>query len=102
MNAPAARPDLVGRSVSVDVPATTANLGAGFDALAMALDLANVIRVEVVAAEGDPDVHVEVQGEGAGQLPSGPRNRFMPGPPGRPGGGRDQRRRPGLARAHGQ
>lgn len=77
MNGSAARPDLVGRSVSVDVPATTANLGAGFDALAMALDLSSIIRVDIVAAGSDPDVRVQVVGEGAGQLPTGPRNRFV-------------------------
>ena len=32
---------LVERSVTVEVPATTANLGAGFDALALALDIVN-------------------------------------------------------------
>jgi homoserine kinase len=77
VSAAAARLDLVGHSVSVDVPATTANLGSGFDALALALDLANVIRVEVIAARTDPDVRVEVLGEGAGQLPSGLHNRFV-------------------------
>jgi homoserine kinase len=69
--------DLVGRRVTVDVPATTANLGAGFDALALALDLATVIEVEAIAAGVEPDFHVEVQGEGAGQLPTGRRNRFI-------------------------
>jgi homoserine kinase len=69
--------DLVGRSISVDVPATTANLGAGFDALAMALDLASLIRVDVVPFDTEPSVHVEVRGEGAGQLLTGRRNRFV-------------------------
>jgi homoserine kinase len=45
-------------------PATVANLGPGFDALAMALDLWN----EVVAdLDGEPEV--TVSGEGAGELP---------------------------------
>jgi homoserine kinase len=69
--------DLVGRRVSIDVPATTANLGAGFDALALALDLATVVSVDVVPAATRPDIHVEVRGEGAGQLPTGRRNRFV-------------------------
>lgn len=51
--------------VTVRVPATTANLGAGFDCLALALDLWNVCTF--TAAPGD--VRVEVAGEGAGQLP---------------------------------
>lgn len=77
MNAPRTGADLVGRRVSIDVPATTANLGAGFDALAMALDLATYIDLEVVAPDRRPAVHVEVHGEGAGHLPSGRRNRFI-------------------------
>ena len=69
--------DLIGRSVSVDVPATTANLGAGFDALALALDLSIVIRVEAVDPRIEPPVLVSVDGEGAGHLPTDRRNRFV-------------------------
>ncbi len=69
--------DLVGRRVTIDVPATTANLGAGFDALAMALDLATLIELEVLSAEREPVYQVEVRGEGAGHLPNGRRNRFI-------------------------
>lgn len=69
--------DLVGRRIGIDVPATTANLGAGFDALAMALDLATLIRLDVVAPDTAPPVRVEIIGEGAGQLPDGRRNRFV-------------------------
>ncbi len=77
MSVPRSGADLVGRRISVDVPATTANLGAGFDALAMALDLASLIRVDVVPLDTEPSIHVEVRGEGAGQLPTGRRNRFV-------------------------
>ena len=53
--------------IEVAAPATTANLGPGFDCLGMALDLWN--RVEVLPAEdGDDGVVVEVVGEGAGEL----------------------------------
>jgi homoserine kinase len=69
--------DLVGRVLSVDVPATTANLGAGFDSLALALDLASLIHVEALPPGHEPDVEVLVRGEGAGQLPVGRRNRFV-------------------------
>jgi homoserine kinase len=51
--------------VHVRVPATSANLGAGFDALGLALALYN----EVEARESD-GVSVEVEGEGAGRLPA--------------------------------
>lgn len=46
------------------VPATVANLGPGFDALGLAVDLANEI---VLDTEEEPRVAVE--GEGAGELP---------------------------------
>ncbi|MGD8684289.1 MAG: homoserine kinase [Chloroflexota bacterium] len=77
MSAPRSAAELVGRRVVVDVPATSANLGAGFDALALALDLATVIEVRAVAPETEPAFQVDVEGEGAGQLPSGRRNRFV-------------------------
>ena len=77
MTAPRSGADLVGRRVTIDVPATTANLGAGFDALALALELATIIEVEAVPADVEPAFHVAVHGEGAGYLPSGRRNRFL-------------------------
>jgi len=55
--------------VHVRVPATSANLGPGFDALGLALALYN--DVEAHEADG---VTVAVQGEGAGQLSSGADN----------------------------
>jgi homoserine kinase len=69
--------ELIGRSVTIDVPATSANLGAGFDALALALDRSSRIRVEAVAPDVQPPILVEVTGEGAGQLPTDGRNRFV-------------------------
>jgi len=77
VTAPHSAADLVGRRVGVEVPATTANLGAGFDALALALDLVTSVAVEIVPPGTDPAYLVEVRGEGAGQLPSGRRNRFI-------------------------
>jgi homoserine kinase len=55
--------------VHVRVPATSANLGPGFDALGLALALYN----EVTAREAD-GVSVAVEGEGAGRLPAGADN----------------------------
>ncbi len=55
--------------VRVRVPASSANLGPGFDALGLALALYN----EVVIAESD-DVRVSVEGEGAGRLHTGADN----------------------------
>ncbi len=62
-----------GRKVTVRAPATSANLGPGFDALGLALDLWNEVDVEVAEAGGGA-VEVEVLGEGAGELPRGPEN----------------------------
>jgi len=55
--------------VQVRVPATSANLGPGFDALGLALALYN----DVAARETD-GVTVAVEGEGVGQLPAGADN----------------------------
>jgi len=38
---------LIGRSVTISVPATVANLGAGYDVLALALDYRNELTVRV-------------------------------------------------------
>ncbi len=67
-------PGLVHRRVVVDVPATTANLGAGYDVLAMALDLVNRVTVEVLA---EPSVELTVEGEGEGKLAGDRHNRFV-------------------------
>ena len=55
----------VGRKVTVKVPATSANLGPGFDTLGMALSFYDELHVEAVASN---DVYVEVIGEGAGEV----------------------------------
>lgn len=68
---------LAARRVTVDVPASTANLGAGFDVLALALDLRNVITVEVAHGAPPGSVELVVKGEGAGRLRPDRRNRFV-------------------------
>jgi homoserine kinase len=60
-------PTLVGRSVVVRVPATTANLGPGFDTLGMALSIGDELHVTVV--EGD-SITVDVHGVGEGEVPT--------------------------------
>lgn len=59
--------NLVGRKVSVKVPATSANLGPGFDTLGMALSYYDELEVEAVAGSG---AVVEIIGEGAGEVPT--------------------------------
>jgi homoserine kinase len=57
------------RAVRVTVPASTANLGSGFDALAMALALHDVVDVEVI--DGAPGTaRVVVSGQGADTVPT--------------------------------
>jgi homoserine kinase len=53
--------------VTVAVPATSANLGPGFDSLGLALDLVDEVSAEVVR----DGYQVEVIGEGAGEVPTG-------------------------------
>ena len=53
-------------TVTVRAPATTANLGPGYDCLGMALDLWNRLIVTTVAEGSSPSV--QVCGEGAGEL----------------------------------
>jgi homoserine kinase len=54
--------------VAVRVPATSANLGPGFDVLGLALTLYDDVVAEVLSPEvGDPEI--TVVGEGAGQVP---------------------------------
>ncbi len=63
-------------SVSVLIPATSANLGPGFDTLGLALQLYNRFDVEIV--DGDPLVpRIEVQGELGASLSIGPDNLFF-------------------------
>jgi homoserine kinase len=57
--------------VRVRVPATSANLGPGFDALGLALALHDELDVRLL---GSADVVVEVTGEGAGDVPDDERH----------------------------
>jgi homoserine kinase len=52
--------------VRVRVPATSANLGPGFDALGLALARHDVVEVRALASD---EVVVHVEGEGAGEVP---------------------------------
>jgi len=74
---PGAWDSILGRRLVVDVPASTANLGAGYDCLGLALELLN--RVTVEAVEGDGSIEVTVTGEGAGELGGDRDNRLVRG-----------------------
>lgn len=57
----------VGRSVLVKVPATTANLGPGFDTLGLALSVYDEL---IVTTRTKPGATVVVEGVGAGDVPT--------------------------------
>jgi len=62
--------------VVVEMPASSANLGAGYDCLGVALDLTNRVRVEARAGDG---IELSVEGEGGGELGADRNNRFVQG-----------------------
>ena len=68
----------LGAPVTVRVPATSANLGPGFDCLALALGLYDHVTVEALdPAVTGPRVGVEVVGEGAGAVPDDDTHRVV-------------------------
>lgn len=58
--------------VRVRIPASTANLGPGFDCLGLALDIYNTVELSLAVA-----TTVEITGEGQGQLALGPNNLIL-------------------------
>ncbi|HET9520955.1 MAG TPA: homoserine kinase [Candidatus Limnocylindrales bacterium] len=70
--------ELDGRRVTVEVPASSANLGAGYDCLAVALGLTNRIEVEV-RSWSRGEIELTVDGEGVGELTEDRENRCVRG-----------------------
>jgi homoserine kinase len=70
--------EMDGRRVRVEVPGSSANLGAGYDCLAVALGLTNRIEVEV-RGWSRGEVELNVQGEGADELTEDRENRCVLG-----------------------
>jgi homoserine kinase len=69
---------LDGSSVAVEVPASSANLGAGYDCLGVALGITNRIELEVrVWSRGQ--IELTVDGEGRNELTEDRENRFVQG-----------------------
>jgi len=60
-------------TIRVRVPATTANMGPGFDCLGMALDIWNTIVVEIDGVERGAE-RLSISGEGNGSLSTGDDN----------------------------
>ena len=77
-NAAGAASALVGRRVTVEVPATIANLGAGYDCLGLAIELRLRVTVEATPPLDDPArIDLTVQGDCVGELPEDRSNRFV-------------------------
>jgi homoserine kinase len=70
--------ELDGRRVVVEVPASSANLGAGYDCIGVALGLTNRIEVEV-RGWSRGEVELTVEGEGEGELGGDRDNRCVLG-----------------------
>jgi homoserine kinase len=68
---------LIGRSTTVEAPATIANLGAGYDCLGLAVDLPLRVTVEARALDDGPEVDLTVEGDCVGELPEDRSNRFV-------------------------
>jgi homoserine kinase len=58
---------LPGSSVCVRVPASSANIGPGFDSIGLALGIWDEI---VVTVTEEPGLRIDVEGEGAGEVPA--------------------------------
>lgn len=61
-------------SVRAKVPATSANLGPGFDVLGVALDLFNEVEMIGWSESHGVSLQMEIRGEGASRLPDDDRN----------------------------
>jgi len=70
--------ELDGRRVVVEAPASSANLGAGYDCIGVALGLMNRIEVEV-RGWSRGEVELSVDGEGSGELAADGTNRCVQG-----------------------
>jgi homoserine kinase len=70
--------ELDGRRVTVDVPASSANLGAGYDCLGVALELTDRIEVEV-RGWSRGEIELTIDGEGRDELTEDRDNRFVRG-----------------------
>ncbi len=70
--------ELDGRRVTVEVPASSANLGAGYDCLGVALELTDRIELEI-RGWSRGEIELTVDGEGHDELTDDRDNRFVRG-----------------------
>lgn len=70
--------ELIGRSVTVEAPATIANLGAGYDCLGLAVDLPLRVTIEATLPPADASsIELTIQGDCVGELPEDRSNRLI-------------------------
>jgi homoserine kinase len=70
--------ELDGRKVTVEVPASSANLGAGYDCLGVALAMTDTVQLEV-RGWSRSEIDLTVEGQGRGELTGDRDNRFVAG-----------------------
>jgi len=63
------------KKVRVKIPASTTNLGPGFDCLGLALKLYNIIEIEEIRKD---KVGIEIEGEGKNDIPQNEKNIIFP------------------------
>jgi homoserine kinase len=69
---------LIGRRVTVEAPATIANLGAGYDCLGLAIELPLLVTIEAASLPTDPSsIELTLQGDCVGELPEDRSNRLV-------------------------
>ena len=67
----------INKKYGVRIPATTANIGSGFDTLGMALGLYNEAYFTPVNELSLMESHIDIQGEGAGKIKPGADNMVL-------------------------
>src|SRR2546423_11553900 len=70
--------EIDGRRITVEVPGSSANLGAGYDCLAVAVAMTNRIQLEV-RGWSRGEIELIVHGQGQGELTGDRENRFIRG-----------------------
>ena len=63
------------KKTRVRIPASTTNLGSGFDCLGLALKLYNLVEIEEIKED---KVIIEVEGEGEKEIPENEENIIFP------------------------
>ena len=71
-----AKPTFRANAVQVQVPATSANIGPGFDSLGLALGMHDRYVAQIL---DDPGLDIDISGEGSDVLPRNEKNLLVEG-----------------------